>query len=149
MISLRVHGVPASKGSKNLGRNRRTGAPIMYESARGLPAWSAAVVKATAAARPVMIPARTPTRVTIIFYMPRPKSHYGTGRNSCRLKPSAPTWYTSKPDIDKLVRATYDGLTVGKAWADDAQVCSETTDQRYVPEGESPGALIIISTLTD
>ena len=31
-----------------------------------------------------------PVSVTVDFYLPRPKSHYGTGRNAGALKPSAP-----------------------------------------------------------
>ena len=55
-----------------------------------------------------------PTQLTIQFWMPRPKSrpkkHHG--------------WHTVKPDIDKLVRATMDGLTTGGILRDDSIVCA-------------------------
>ena len=38
------------------------------------------------------------------FRFVRPKSHYGTGRNAKKLKPSAPPHHTQKPDATKLLR---------------------------------------------
>lgn len=54
-----------------------------------------------------------PTEMTIQFWMPRPKSrpkkHHG--------------WHTTRPDKDKLLRATLDGLVQGGILADDSLVC--------------------------
>ena len=52
-----------------------------------------------------------PVIVTVDFYLPRPKSHYGTGRNAGALKPSAPAEHLTMPDLDKLTRAVGDALT--------------------------------------
>ena len=45
-----------------------------------------------------------PVRADIEFVFPRPKSHYGTGKNADVLKPSAPKYCISRGngDIDKL-----------------------------------------------
>jgi Holliday junction resolvase RusA-like endonuclease len=62
-----------------------------------------------------------PVHLRINFYFPRPKGHYGTGKNAGDLKKSAPTFHTIRPDIDKLVRSVLDALT-GVCWRDDSQV---------------------------
>lgn len=61
--------------------------------------------------------------VWMIFYMPRPKSHYGSGKNADKLKSSAPKWYEhlQKPDAGKLSRSVEDALT-GVVWKDDCQL---------------------------
>ena len=56
------------------------------------------------------------------FWMPRPKGHFGTGRNANRLKDDAPQFMMQKPDDDKLTRAIADALT-GVVWRDDSQIC--------------------------
>jgi len=62
-----------------------------------------------------------PVRLTMTFTRPRPKGHYGTGRNASVLKPSAPKYPTTKPDTLKLARAIEDALT-SVLWKDDSQV---------------------------
>lgn len=62
-----------------------------------------------------------PVVVEFIFHRLRGVGHYGSGRNSRVLKPSAPLWPTGVPDALKLARAAEDALT-GLVWADDAQV---------------------------
>lgn len=65
-----------------------------------------------------------PVSVLMRFTIARPKSHYGTGRNSGLIKASSPACHTSKPDVLKLTRAVEDALT-GLAWTDDAQIVDE------------------------
>lgn len=62
-----------------------------------------------------------PIALRLEFVRPRPKEHWGTGRNKDRLKPSAPKWPTGKPDLTKLTRAVEDALK-GVIWCDDSQV---------------------------
>lgn len=52
-----------------------------------------------------------PIAAAFEFFFSRPKSHYGTGKNAGRLKPSAPTDHLSAPDLSKLVRCVEDCLT--------------------------------------
>ena len=62
-----------------------------------------------------------PVDVFISFRIGRPRSHYGTGKNSNVVKQSAPEWPIKKPDIDNAVKFYLDCLN-GIAWQDDAQV---------------------------
>ena len=63
-----------------------------------------------------------PLVLILRFYRPRPKGHYGTGRNASKVKPSAPRCPTKMPDLTKTVRAIEDGLKK-IVWRDNAQVC--------------------------
>lgn len=71
-----------------------------------------------------------PLRVDLHFYLPRPKGHYGTGRNAGVLKASAPTNHTKRPDIDNLRKLVMDAMT-GIFWRDDSLVCEGTTKKTY------------------
>jgi len=75
-------------------------------------------------------PARGPVWVTIACYFPRPKSHYGTGRNSGKLKYKAPFYYKSRPDCDNLAKAVLDAIN-GVYFVDDAQVCKLMVTKYY------------------
>jgi len=70
----------------------------------------------------------------VAFIMPRPKSHYGTGKNSGAPKPSAPTYHTQKPDLDNPVKFVKDCLN-GVCWRDDSQVVSLIASKSWGPEG--------------
>jgi Holliday junction resolvase RusA-like endonuclease len=83
-------------------------------------------------------------RVDAEFVFERPKSHYGTGRNADKLKPSAPRRHTSTPDRDKLERALHDGLT-GIAYRDDCQVDAGFVSKRWaIDRLEQPGVEVTI-----
>ena len=58
--------------------------------------------------------------VSMVFYMPRPKSHYGTGKNIDLTKDSSPLFYEhlQTPDALKLGRSVEDALTK-VIWKDD------------------------------
>lgn len=67
-------------------------------------------------------PITGPINLTIIFYMPRPKNHYRTGKHAGELKDDSPYWHTGRPDIDNLLKLIMDSLN-GIFWRDDAQIC--------------------------
>jgi len=75
-------------------------------------------------------PLSGPLSVRVLYYMPRPKSHYGTGKNSTVLKKNAPLYHVFKPDIDNLNKFVYDILNK-LIWLDDSQVCIETSEKIY------------------
>lgn len=79
------------------------------------------------------------------FYMKRPKNHYGTGKNSKTLKPSAPLFHTSKPDIDNLQKTVYDCCNQ-IVWMDDACVIESASRKEY---SENPRTEIIIKVIAD
>lgn len=133
-ISFRVHGQPAPQGSKS--RNRYG---AVYEASANQPAWREAVKTAAMNAARVLrwqtIPRGVPVELWVTFHFARPASHYGTGRNGDVLKPNAPTFKASAPDLSKLVRATEDALTDAGIWHDDAQVSVTVADKRYGQPG--------------
>lgn len=65
-----------------------------------------------------------PLEVQFVFFQPRPKGHYGTGRNAGILKPLAPRFPATRPDVLKLARGVEDALT-GVVWRDDSQIVCE------------------------
>ena len=84
-----------------------------------------------------------PVRLKCEFIFPRPKGHYGTGRNSGKLKPSAPAEHTKKPDVSNLIKFPEDILN-GIAWHDDSQIIRIEAKKRYVEEGEVPMTKLVI-----
>ena len=81
-----------------------------------------------------------PIELTMSFYMPRPRSHYGTGKNEGVLKKSAPIFHTTKPDIDNLIKFPLDILNE-VAWKDDRQIVKITAVKEY---SETPRTEILI-----
>ena len=73
--------------------------------------------------------------VAITFWLPRPKGHFGSGRNADKLRPSASLFPAVTPDLDKLVRSVLDALT-GVCFEDDRQVVGLLVTKRYA--GETP-----------
>ena len=147
-ISIRVVGIPAPQGSKTL---TRWGA--MIEASKKVKPWRTDV-KAAALNCYSSGALNLPVKAEMEFVFPRPKSHYGTGKNADVLKPSAPKYCVSRGngDIDKLSRSTLDGLSVsagGSVLEDDSLVVELNTKKRYVKKNELPGAYIAISSICD
>jgi crossover junction endodeoxyribonuclease RusA len=80
-------------------------------------------------------PITGPVAVRIVCEYPRPKAHYGTGRNAARLKDSAPHWVTTPTDIDKVARLVCDALTIAGVWCDDAQCVLLRAEKHYANDG--------------
>lgn len=138
-ISFTVNGIPAPQGSK-----RHVGNGRMVESSKAVGPWREAVRAECQRAiesgqEPVM---DGPVQLQATFFLPRPKGHFGTGRNAGRVRESAPKRPASKPDSDKLARALLDGLTAGGAWRDDAQVVDARICKYYATDGIPPGVLV-------
>ncbi len=64
-----------------------------------------------------------PLRVDTIFYYEHLKGHYGTGRNAGKLKASAPTYKSTKPDRDNADKIYLDALE-GLFWVNDSRICA-------------------------
>lgn len=142
MISFSVPGTPAPQGSKTYLGNGR-----MVESSKRVKPWRADI-RAAALAN-FKQPFTGPIRLDLAFVMPRPKSHYGTGRNVNKIKPSAPVLHTQKPDLDKLIRAVGDALT-GVAYHDDSQVVGGSHIKRWTyGVGDRPGVHIAVVPLEE
>ncbi len=61
-----------------------------------------------------------PIAAGALFFLGRPHSHFGTGRNAGALRRFAPAAPTGKPDLDNLLKIL-DALN-GLAFEDDAQI---------------------------
>lgn len=137
-----VNALPGPQGSKRAIKNKHTGRVSLIESSAKVKPWREAVISAwQATGRPMLT---GPVSVGVTFYLPRPKVHYGTGRNADALKPTAPEWPAVTPDVDKLVRSTLDGLTQAGAIEDDARVVFLTAAKAYVDTDHAAGASISI-----
>jgi Holliday junction resolvase RusA-like endonuclease len=132
MITISVDGIPAPQGSKN-GRVGRNGRVVMWESSAKVAPWRDAVAAAT---RLVMLaaglePLDCPVTATVVFFLPRPAS-----------APKRVTVPAKYPDTEKLVRSTWDAITAGGGWTDDARVVELHASKRFATLANPPGALI-------
>ncbi len=100
----------------------------MIESSRAVGPWREAV-RGEAQRMFARGPLDGPVRVAVSFYFIAPKS---TRRTAPYVR----------PDLDKLVRAVLDGLTMAGAFSDDAQVTEIIARKSY---GTRPGAAIRVS----
>lgn len=116
-LRLMVYGVePGPQGSK-----RHVGNGRMVESSRKVAPWRAAVSEAVKTAwrdNLGFIVFEEPVQVDVTFWLPRPATVK-------RPLPSVP------PDVDKLARATLDGLVQGGCLKDDALVTELLARKRY------------------
>ena len=143
MISFFVPGVPAPGGSKRAFPHKNTGRIIVIDACKRNKEWRETVAL-YARQEYKGEPIDGPLFLRVTFFMPRPKYHYGKGRNADRLKGSAPKrWHTVKPDATKLLRSTEDALTDALIWHDDAQVVQQEVWKVYAERGRE-GAQIEI-----
>jgi crossover junction endodeoxyribonuclease RusA len=134
-LYVEVPGLPLPQGSKKIGTYKVAGVVrrSIIDTNPRLAQWRMQITNYT---RQEMAewgewPFDGPASVHITFHMPRPLSHYGTGRNAHLLKPSAPEYPTHAPDLDKMIRAILDGCTDAGVWRDDAQVVDIWACKRY------------------
>jgi crossover junction endodeoxyribonuclease RusA len=142
-----VAGLPAPQGSKQprpIYRKGPTGAPeftgkvAQVESSRAVKPWREDV-------RAALLDENGQPRVRIVgavtaeleFLLPRPK----------RLHGKATPPHVSTPDVDKLVRSTFDAITSAGVWSDDKAVVDVRARKRYAEDHEVPGAHITITSL--
>jgi crossover junction endodeoxyribonuclease RusA len=132
-----VEGLPATQGSKQFVTRY-----YARDSCRRLPEWRRAVATSARIAykgEPVKGDA---VHLRFEFMLPRPKSHFGTGRNQWILKPDAPSNPIVKPDLIKMARAVEDSMS-SIVYHDDSQVCSYVfLCKRYAQVGEAIGVFV-------
>jgi len=73
-----------------------------------------------------------PLALILYFLFPRPKSHY----TKKGLRPNAPIFHCSRPDLDNLTKNFMDAAT-GILWKDDSLVSRKKTTKKYT--SEEPG----------
>lgn len=138
-----VHGEAAPQGSKVPGRSAKTGKMFVREqNSQKQKTWRQDVIAAATAAREqagwdtldgavdvvVDIRVRRPASVSLVR----------------RPYPNV------KPDLDKMVRNTLDGLTAAGVFSDDARVINVTARKRYATDDPAgaPGATIFVSLVS-
>lgn len=82
-----------------------------------------------------------PVSCTLQFTMPRPQSHFRTGRHAGELREGVATFHAGKPDADNLAKAVLDALTTIGIWKDDSLVARLIVVKLY---GKRPGCYIEI-----
>ena len=145
MIDFVVYGNAQPAGSKRAFQHRHTGRIVVTDDNPKSRSWKNDVADTAAAAMNGRQLLAGPLSLCVVFSIPRPKSHYGTGRNFGVVRNTAPRWPTVKPDATKLVRAVEDALT-GIVWRDDAQVVHQIVSKRY---GEPACAQIFVDQMAD
>lgn len=89
----------------------------------------------------------TAIEVNLYFWFHRPNDHYGTGRNSGKLKPSAPKYHIKKPDKDNLEKAVTDALVDAGLLSDDSIIVRGMTSKSYITKEEKSGCWVEINQL--
>ncbi len=134
-ITITVHGTPGPQGSK-----RYLGKGIMVESSKLVKPWREAVVWSVLKDHPFggrqdPFLFRGAVSVDVVFSLVKPK---------VTKKGARPD---KKPDLDKLLRSTFDGLKTAGMYADDSRIVSVTAHKRYAGDADAlavPGAVIFI-----
>jgi Holliday junction resolvase RusA-like endonuclease len=139
-------GIPATKGSTRSFALKKggvyTGRVATTNDSRRTKPWMGVVAAAAHAAGVECH--RGAVEVSCAFYLPRPKAHFGSGRNAERLRESAPRLPTNgRADLDKMVRCVLDAL-LGIAYVDDGQVARLEASKFFSPENGQHGARVVI-----
>jgi crossover junction endodeoxyribonuclease RusA len=133
-LAFTVYGEAQSKGNHKAYQGRGMHFPIITESNRKVASWQQLVAEAASHAlqqRPIeeraLLWATLGVRVSIAFYLPRPKKHHTRGV----FVP-----HCTRPDVDRLTRAVLDALT-HVVIHDDKQV-TELLAGKYYAEVDGP-----------
>ena len=89
-------------------------------------------------------PKHAPVMLQVDFFFARPKSHYGTGRNSEKLKKSAPGEHVQTPDLDKCVRLVSDALEISGVLSNDSQITCTIARKYWASEGTVSRTQILV-----
>ncbi len=152
-LQLWIPGDPAAQGSKAYMGHRpskKSGklVPLLVEQSKAVTPWRNAV--RGAASQHLFSeylgawkPLDGPVAVEVTFLLPRPST-------VTRALPTVP------PDLDKLQRALFDGLSDAKLWKDDSRAVLVAASKIYATapahppiKYQSPGAAVTITALPD
>jgi len=133
MTEFTVLGRPQPAGSKRAipfkRKDGNLGINVKDDAKRSRP-WKDSVAAAAHECLDGAPPLEGALYLEVDFFFQRPAAHFGSGRNSQIVKPSAPRFPSVRPDVTKLLRAVEDALT-GLAWRDDAQVVVQQARKKY------------------
>lgn len=153
-LQVTVYGTPGPQGSKRLVNGH------MIEASAKVKPWREDVKLAALRAlgeAPEWDRACREVSVSLNFTLVRPRSHYRSGRHANLIRPNAPAWCWTKPDLDKLVRSTCDALGNAGVYADDSRIVMMTATKCYTADlstetqtvwaMDRPGAVLLITTV--
>lgn len=140
-VTFRVYGHPAPQGSKV---RTKWG---MREASKNLEPWREAIVSQITRDGLNRTLLAVPVLVRASFLFTRPKAHFGTLKGQPYLKPNAPEYKTSDPDLDKLQRSLGDALAQGGVLFDDNVIVRWDTVKRYCSRDEREGVLVEVIPL--
>ena len=95
------------------------------------------------------VPYACPLHVQIKAFFTRPKKHFGTGKNSGLLKPSAPEFHSQKPDCDNIAKLYKDCMN-DLVYTDDKLVTRLTVWKHWSTNSTgmiTPGIYITVTPL--
>lgn len=126
-VEFFIPGIPVQQGSKTAFVVKGK-AVITDQNAKTLKPWRAAVTRHT----PGGLIFDCPVYVELTFVMPRPQ------------RPRFPVPAVT-PDIDKLTRALFDGITDAGLWADDARVTRMLVAEEYATDTNPVGVHVLVT----
>lgn len=130
-----VEGLPAPQGSKI--PITRAGKTVLIEASKGFLPWRNAVKRAAMQERNRNFTFfEQAITVTMVFVMPKPPN------TKYKDHPAG------KPDLDKLVRNTCDGLVQGNLLKDDQFIVHLDATKRWAIDGEPTGCWVRIDKVT-
>ena len=142
-VRFTVHGEAIPQGSAKGFKHPSTGRVVVTHDNKRTKPWRADVGAAAREAignRGLLTGA---VALNVVITRTRPKGHYGARG----LRPSAPRWPTTRPDIDKLDRAILDALT-NVIYRDDCQVVELHTNLRYLDDATvAPETIVTAASL--
>jgi Holliday junction resolvase RusA-like endonuclease len=144
VLTVTVRGVPRPKPDPRcFGRGGHHHLSIPANSP-GYAQWRERCTEAgRALAAQQRFPKGTPVGLMITVTVPRPTSHYRTGKNAHLLRSTAPAFPLSRShgDIDKIQRLILDALTDSGVWDDDSQAVRVEAAKCYPDDPGSPDSL--------
>jgi len=143
-LSFWVPGVPLAKPAWNRSTSSRLArqrAAPWFKSVRRM---AEHAVRSVPMATWPLFPPEQPLVLEVTYYMPRPKSHFRTGRRAGELKPTAFPWPVTKPDLTNLTKGLEDVLAdwprgqPALVYAGDQQIVDHVIRKRWA--NSDPGA---------
>lgn len=151
-LAFAAYGTPTPQGSKKIvGHGQR---PVLVDvGAARLRTWREDVKQAAldALAETTEWDRDVPGVVgSFIFTLKRPRAHHVAADPARELKESAPKFHTSTPDLDKLLRSTWDALVAAGVIRDDSLLCQVYGSKMFTdPTGQvaldRPGVTVLLT----
>lgn len=145
-----IEGHPEPQGSWVAFISRTTGkAMAKPRNEKALYAWRDQITLTARALRPTWVREAGaegidgPCFVALTFVRSRGDDYLADGHT---LRKGARRFPDTAPDVDKLIRAVFDGLT-GVAFVDDSRVVSLTATKRYAERGEAEKVEVEVTAL--